>query len=206
MGILGNSAIIHLNLILIIKVKVGIMTELVPNVIGFHCNDEIRCTSFLSDPKYLIWSNEDGMWLGSGMYFWDNVGNAQYWRIGKIRKDKARKYKYTIVKAHLILTNILDLTDKTVYDKVNSLWSDLCETIGGIPKDCPIGKKLNLLYNNYMHDRIDIIKAFGYYPKTPDNGFFCIQPYERPSLSIKIKCIYSVKNVRCVVDRKACES
>lgn len=31
-----------------------------------------------NNPKLYI-AREDGYWAGSGMYFWDNIGNANYW-------------------------------------------------------------------------------------------------------------------------------
>ena len=44
-----------------------------PNSILYHCNDSTRCQKFLQDHTYVIESQEDGIWLGSGMYFWDNI-------------------------------------------------------------------------------------------------------------------------------------
>ena len=47
------------------------------NLVLYHCNDEKRCSRFVNSDKYMIVSHEDGSWLGQGMYFWDNLGNAK---------------------------------------------------------------------------------------------------------------------------------
>ena len=70
------------------------------NLVLYHCNDEKRCLKFLDSDTYMIISNEDGRWLGQGMYFWDNYGNAKYWEKVKQRKDIDKKY--LIVKASII--------------------------------------------------------------------------------------------------------
>lgn len=50
-----------------------------PNSILYHCNDKTRCQKFLDNKKFMIESKEDGIWLGNGMYFWDNLSNAKFW-------------------------------------------------------------------------------------------------------------------------------
>ena len=53
---------------------------------GYHCNDLERTKKFVEN-KELIMTQEDGYWLGKGMYFWDNLSNAHYWKKEKERKD-----------------------------------------------------------------------------------------------------------------------
>lgn len=60
--------------------------EIRENIKVYHCNDKQRCEKFLKEDNYLIWSEEDGIWLGSGMYFWDNLSNAKYWKGEKNEK------------------------------------------------------------------------------------------------------------------------
>ena len=57
-----------------------------PVNILYHCNDLERCKKFVSDKNYMINSEEDGNWLGRGMYFWDNPSNYKYWLKVKQRK------------------------------------------------------------------------------------------------------------------------
>ena len=75
-----------------------------PNSILYHCNDSTRCQKFLQDHTYVIESQEDGIWLGSGMYFWDNATNANYWLKQKSRKQP--KEKFEIVIAHVYMDQL----------------------------------------------------------------------------------------------------
>lgn len=47
----------------------------------FHCNDEKRCLIFFSSDSYMIISQEDGKWLGSGMRI------KQNWKLLKMKKQ-----------------------------------------------------------------------------------------------------------------------
>ena len=55
--------------------------QLAPMIKVYHCNSEEKCNDFIIRKK-LLESNHpyDSFWLGKGMYFWDNLGNAKYWR------------------------------------------------------------------------------------------------------------------------------
>lgn len=75
-----------------------------PNSILYHCNDSTRCQKFLQDHTCVIESQEDGIWLGSGMYFWDNATNANYWLKQKSRKQPEEKFE--IVIAHVYMDQL----------------------------------------------------------------------------------------------------
>lgn len=47
----------------------------------YHSNTKEECDTFISQENYLIESKNayDDKWLGYGMYFWDNKGNAVWW-------------------------------------------------------------------------------------------------------------------------------
>lgn len=169
----------------------------------YHCNDAKRCNRFLKDKNYYIISKEDGIWLGNGMYFWDNISNALYWQDIKIRKNKDGDYK--IVSANVLLSKLLDLTDKQVCVKMNYLWNIFQNTIGD-HKEVELGKRLNILFD-YFHDILvaeyDVIKIYGYYKENSKNEFISYDPnikYPQPRLDTK--CIYSVRNINCIFDRK----
>ena len=55
--------------------------QLAPMIKVYHCNSEEKCNDFIIRKK-LLESNHpyDSFWLGKGMYFWDNLGNAKYWQ------------------------------------------------------------------------------------------------------------------------------
>jgi hypothetical protein len=168
----------------------------------YHCNDATRCDRFLSDMAYYINSKEDGIWLGSGMYFWDNISNAIYWRDIKIRKNRSLQYK--IVSAHVILNKLLDLTDKQVCISMNLLWRTYQNTIRDY-KEVELGKRINILFD-YFHEFLaleyDVIKVYGYYKEDSENKFISYDPsIKRPQPRLDTKCIYNVKNINCISNR-----
>ena len=51
-------------------------------VILFHSNESDKCKAFINNDVSLITSKngKDDIWLGDGMYFWDNKGNVDWWK------------------------------------------------------------------------------------------------------------------------------
>ena len=60
-----------------------------PNVNVYHTNDRLKIENFLETSELII--SKDTNWLGSGMYFWDNLSNAKYWKNEKLRKRENNK-------------------------------------------------------------------------------------------------------------------
>ncbi len=178
------------------------------NIVLYHCNDEKRCQRFLKSDTYMIISPEDGDWLGQGMYFWDNLGNAKYWEYNKQRK--APDVKHLIIKARVSLENVLDLTDIEVCKSLDNLWNSLQAKYKGKPNYDPkprLGKKLNILYKSFPDfiENYKVIKVLGKYINTPPNGFIEYSPKEEriePILSAKV--IYNVKRKEAILERIAC--
>lgn len=81
--------------------------DLDAKIIGYHTNSLSKCMDFITT-SHLVWCEEDGNWLGSGMYFWDNLSNAKFWQV---KKEKYGAIDVKIVRALLSLTDLLDLTD-----------------------------------------------------------------------------------------------
>lgn len=51
----------------------------------YHCNYESRVESFFKHKELRISHHkDDSEWGGTGMYFWDNEGNAEYWKNKKM--------------------------------------------------------------------------------------------------------------------------
>lgn len=50
-------------------------------IILFHSDEENKCKRFVYEESSLIVSinSKDDIWLGKGMYFRDNIGNANWW-------------------------------------------------------------------------------------------------------------------------------
>ena len=57
----------------------------VPQVFMYHCGIKCKVDQFKKDNSKMLISNEDGIWLGSGMYL-DNQSNLEYWKNVKTKK------------------------------------------------------------------------------------------------------------------------
>lgn len=143
---------------------------------------------------------EDGYWAGSGMYFWDNLGNANYWL------KKSKKKNPVILRARLTFSNdeLLDLSDNFVLDKFNNLWPVVAKRLK-ISKNATLGKKINQIVKIYDGD-IKVVKEIGYYPKrilennnhirttSKEHDFLNVSnKYAYPHVTSKVKTIYCVK-------------
>lgn len=174
-----------------------------PNSILYHCNDKTRCQKFLDNKKFMIESKEDGIWLGNGMYFWDNLSNAKFW----YRKKQQKHDELLIVQSNVYTDFLLDLTDLDVCNKMEQLWNKIYkENEIKIPKDkITLGAKLNYLYDYYdmFKDVYQVIKVIGKYKKTPQNSFYKYDlDSRRAEPTTAIKCIYNVKNVDAIATRE----
>lgn len=174
-----------------------------PNSILYHCNDKTRCQKFLDNKKFMIESKEDGIWLGNGMYFWDNLSNAKFW----YRKKQQKHDELLIVQSNVYTDFLLDLTDLDVCNKMEQLWNKVYkENEIKIPKDkITLGIKLNYLYDYYdmFKDVYQVIKVIGKYKKTPQNSFYKYDlDSRRAEPTTAIKCIYNVKNVDAIATRE----
>ena len=174
-----------------------------PNSILYHCNDKTRCQKFLDNKKFMIESKEDGIWLGNGMYFWDNLSNAKFW----YRKKQQKHDELLIVQSNVYTDFLLDLIDLDVCNKMEQLWNKVYkENEIKIPKDkITLGVKLNYLYDYYdmFKDVYQVIKVIGKYKKTPQNSFYKYDlDSRRAEPTTAIKCIYNVKNVDAIATRE----
>ena len=95
------------------------MTE---NVRVYHTNDKSKCDKFIVKNGQEMIVSKDRVYLGKGMYFWDNLSNAHYWF--KERKRKDYTVVLGIVSCGIYLSSILDLTDDNIRARVNEIWKD----------------------------------------------------------------------------------
>ncbi|WP_258115340.1 hypothetical protein [Levilactobacillus yiduensis] len=114
----------------------------------YHSDIESRNNKFVSGSFFQ--SDEDGKWCGKGMYFWDNIANAKYW---KKRKESSNRddsgVAISIARASLVCSQaeLLDLTDVDVGKSLK---------VAGILFAKKYGITLNLHNNgnviNFVHD------------------------------------------------------
>ncbi|MEQ9263150.1 MAG: hypothetical protein RLP14_08320 [Owenweeksia sp.] len=132
------------------------------NVLGFHSNSRTKLENFLAKKELVI--HDDLFYLGKGMYFWDNQGNARWWAKKKIKKEKLAEV--LIAKAKIILEPpILDLTDNEVIGEVRNLWLDYCANAGEKEVNQPLGVILDTLFLVFKKElsEIKVTKAHGDY-------------------------------------------
>lgn len=186
--------------------------EILPNIIGYHTNDKERCEIFLEKEEYII-EAEDEDWLGTGMYFWDNLSNAKFWV-----KNKQKKINEVMVtEATIILDENLDLSDEEIIAKFEELWRQICfkekEEIANINRKLYpqkkrnveeiTGKKIDFIFNYFnMGVKYKSIKAIGYYPNRREKDFYYKIDLKSGHLTGLAKNIYCVKDYKKIVNRK----
>ena len=150
------------------------MITIKPKIIGYHVNSKEKCQPFLEDDKFII--SKDIHWLGNGMYFWDNMANANYW----VRKKKKESLSdIWILQAVISLEDYLDLSDEEILDQFNQLWVAYLKKKNYYHKgkyiklDSPLGVKLNLLFDFYnnLNKNFKVIKAVGMYENRRERDF-----------------------------------
>lgn len=178
------------------------------NLVLYHCNDVRRCGFFISRNNYLIERVEDDIWLGNGMYFWDNKSNADYWKNERIKKANKEKKKraFAIVAARVNVDKLLDLTDIDVCNMMSALW-DTYEKKVGFSVTQELGGRLNILFRefNEIEEAYNVIKVLGRYINTPSNDLFYYKI--RSNLTepfLAAKCIYNVKKYECILEKEYC--
>lgn len=151
--------------------------------------------------KILSGNSKDDIWLGKGMYFWDNRGNANWWK--RKQCDKHPNAKYSIVAVNAILDNLLYLTDYDIYMKLDELWKQICQ-LSDLNSNVPLGEKLNFLFDSLgFGEKYDLIKVYGKYNYTPSKGFFKFDYKNvKSEPTIGVKCIYSIRNENCIIEKE----
>jgi len=136
-------------------------------IYGYHANEEASCRNFIGAGSSfcMIVAGDETPWLGhKAMYFWDNLGNARWWRIEK------KGGQGWIVRALIDISALLDLTDTDVIKKIEGLWADACLKKMGkcngvnIDEDTPLGMKLDILYLEWpiLEETYPVIKCLSW--------------------------------------------
>lgn len=173
-------------------------------ILVYHVNSQKNISSVINSYKNnngkLYFSKEDGFWAGNGMYFWDNRGNANYWKV--------RTRNRFMLSADLNIDEncFLDFTDEDVLRQYERLWPLIAEKLHVSENSTP-GKKINMICK--VIPSIKIVKVNGYYPNIIERPFISggKEKSSMPHMTIKTKTIFCVKysdvleNVRNVMER-----
>lgn len=172
-------------------------------VILYHSNKKEKCQKFINNESPLIISEntKDDIWLGKGMYFWNNKGNAKWWNRQQSFRHNNSEYSIIVINA-LFKDNLLDLTDFDVYMNLENLWKKFCLLLK-YKYDMPLGNKLDILFDALnFGEKYDLIKVYGKYNYTPNKGFFS---YDFKSMkaepTIGVKCIYNIRKETCIIEK-----
>lgn len=172
----------------------------------YHSNKKEKCKNFISNTEYLISSgnSKDDKWLGKGMYFWDNKGNAHWWNSKQSKRNP--QDEFVIVAVNVALNRMLDLTDYEIYKKLEELWQQVCKK-SGLDSNVELGNKLNFLFDSFNFAlEYDLIKVYGKYNYTPSDGIYKFDYANmQAEPTIGVKCIYNVKSVQCIIEREFVE-
>lgn len=165
-------------------------------------------------------SIENGKWAGTGLYFWDNLGNAKYWIKSHWKNDPE---KASIVETQLkVDQNVFwDLTEP---ETVRNFESQI-ESISKfallnkntenhaelIKKTSDLGAVINLYYKllqDMGFSTFSVIKIIGYYPFVRDTKYFKEKidlknrSFKIAPVTIKSKTIYLIKDQNLLAERK----
>lgn len=160
-------------------------------VIGYHANEYQKCDRFLSG-EFEVSSDTD--WLGTGMYFWDNLSNARYWKRQKVRKgDPPYEEACKIVKARISCGHLLDLTDTEILKGFCGLWQGVKNKIETEKRNrMGFGQKIDFIISFYsdMQDDCLVVKALADYSGNEDNCYL----FKSSNFLSTVKTIYSVRD------------
>lgn len=143
-------------------------------------------------------SNNSGNknWLGKGIYFWDNKGNAKYWYDQK----KSDPVKIACVPLRLNdSVNYVDFTDCNQLISFDKLWAFYKRNSNNKKK----GKKKDFV--DYLSEKfnISVIRCTAVYPKIRIFKFIAERMKEQsmPHICGNVKVIYCIKkNFRNALD------
>ena len=170
-----------------------------PNIIAYHTNDSLKIENFLGTNELII--SEDINWLGKGMYFWDNLSNAKYWKNEKLRKNETTDIK--IIKGTIFLEKMLDLTDEETVRYIDEVWNCISKfsEIKRIKiEKTELGRKLDVIFDFYKNKSFEtfdynVIKCSGGYKR---NLIESLDLFSESKLTLSNKVIYSVKENDCI--------
>ncbi|MDW4124422.1 hypothetical protein ACWEXW_09260 [Staphylococcus xylosus] len=183
------------------------MGKLRQQIIGYHCNEQDKIDKFKNREMSLLISYEDDIWLGNGMYFWENKSNLDYWK--RNRENKYPDINFSSVEAMLSLEFLLDLSDKDHRKFCKRVLRDLIDRgkDNGIDESMlnkDLGEVINVLFSrtDILTNHFDVLRIHGLYNWEEDK--FLVgndnkyQNINRPTSNVKT--IYCVKNEKAVLE------
>lgn len=163
------------------------------NILAYHVNYQEKCDNFIHGNIPLIIS-EDTQYLGRGMYFWGNNGNAQYWY--NDRKRKEPQEIFCALKCNILLDKLLDLTNSKIRNKMDKLWLSCKEQArkAGIKKEA--GAQIDYMLNLAKLDgAFTVCKMHGKY----NAPFSTLTEMNSRYMACDVREIYCVKDAMAIL-------
>lgn len=166
-------------------------------IIGYHANYYTKCDSFL-EGKFEL--SEDTQWLGTGMYFWDNLSNAKFWKKQKIRKNPCHyAEEYKIVIAKISCKDSFDFTNQEERDSFCFLWNIAKQKLSTEKiLTMGFGQILDYVFFSFNFFDCSVVKSHADYSRNEEN----FDLFGKSDLSSTIKTIYSVRKDSAISCRK----
>lgn len=175
------------------------------SIVGYHyCSNKKKCRDFVE--KNIPITAVRSKWLGEGMYFWDNPGNARFWK--EYQESRGAPKGGLIVRAELDMDHVLDLTDPIILVALN-------ESVGSIVQilrkkrhanNASLSDILNYHLNSDVyrkqHEYVKVIEAAGRYRKDEVKlkDLLELVPEATPHLDFATKIIYCVRHESAISD------
>lgn len=167
----------------------------------YHCNTrENICNAVLTKDYSALKSNNDRFWVGNGIYFWDNLSNAKYWKREKERKNNS-DIEFCIGSGMVKLDNLFDLTDSDIRKDLEKVFESYYEVNPKL-EERDFGEKMNFYMNEEptIKDKYDVIKVHGNYPR--QNTKLYRYDQFKVGLTPQVKTIYNVINDSAILEFK----
>lgn len=183
------------------------MGKLTQQIIVYHCNEQNKINKFRNREIPLLISYEDDIWLGNGMYFWENESNLDYWK--RNREKKYPSTNFSSVEVMLSLEKLLDLSNKEHTKLCKRVLGDLIERAeeDEINKEIfskDLGEIINILFSKtpVFEEHFEVLRTHGLYNWKEDA--FLVgndEKYKfRNTPTSNVKTIYCVKNEQAVLE------
>ncbi|MDD3904282.1 MAG: hypothetical protein PHO09_11445 [Sphaerochaeta sp.] len=165
-----------------------------PIAIGFHANSKEKCNKMLEG---IFCASDDTHWLGKGLYFWDNISNAEYWANEKIRKNEISSRKHlAIIKAYIDCEMVLDLTDFEILNTMERVWESIYFLDRTVDRRLKLGQRIDYIIERFPDMECPVVKGIGQYRNSDNHKFF-----EGTRLVSDVKIIYSVRDGKAILSR-----
>lgn len=168
---------------------------LTQHLIVYHCGKVKGCKDFINC-NVPDWAEGENLWLGQGMYFWDNTGSAEAWCV-------KRNQLSSIVAADICLDHMIDLTDPSQRYGIGLVVDRASKSFfASRHKDCPqyFGDISDFFPEKPPYSevvgQVDVVKAVGTHAweGSDDRSFADMCWKDDPHLIFNASVEYCVKN------------